>query len=64
MSSWELETLKESLCSFPKHDGETWYDIIQRDHGYARWAVENIESMDDELREALQWGIDHVAERF
>lgn len=62
---WEDDYLNEEICRFPKYreDSLTWYAVIQRDRSYVRWILENVEDLDEELRETLQWGVDHVPDR-
>lgn len=60
---WTLDDLKDGVCYLPKHHGETWYDVIQRDQAYVEWLVDEYEDLDDELREMLQFGLKHVPTR-
>jgi hypothetical protein len=60
---WEEDYLNETSCLFPKHRDEAWYNVIQNDRPYVRWLLENVEDMDDDLRDALEWGVDHVPDR-
>ena len=61
--SWEQLHLEETICYFPKYRGETWWEVCQKDASYVQWVVENIEDLDEELRDALEWGIGHAPER-
>ena len=27
------------VCQFPKHEGESWYDILEEDRRYIEWIV-------------------------
>ena len=60
---WEEDYLNETVCNFKKHEDEPWYIVIQNDRSYVRWLLENIEDMDDDLRDALEWGVDRVPDR-
>jgi hypothetical protein len=60
---WEEDYLNETTCHFPKHAEESWYAVIQADRRYVRWLLENVEDMDEDLRDALQWGVDRVPDR-
>lgn len=62
-SNWETEYIQTTECNFPKHAGEMWYDVIQRDREYVRWLLGNIEDMEDDLRDALEWGVEKVPDR-
>jgi hypothetical protein len=64
MRQYFEELLHDQLCFLPKHADEPWYDVIQRDLPYVRWLLENFEFKDEELKEALEWGVDNVPERF
>lgn len=59
-ASWELDTITTTECRFPKHRGKTWYDVIQRDRSYVEWVIREIEDLDDDLRDALRWGVERV----
>lgn len=61
--TWEQEYLESHTCAFKKYRGDGWMDVLAKDRDYVRWLLENIEDMDDELRECLGWGVDHVADR-
>lgn len=62
-TSWEEDYLTSTACRFTKHAGEFWYDVIQRDRDYVRWILENIEDLDEDLRDALGWGVERVPDR-
>lgn len=64
MPSWEEEHLKSTECAFPKHRGKSWYDVCAADADYAGWIVENIEDLDEDLKDAIEWGIKHVPASF
>jgi hypothetical protein len=34
-------------------------DVLRRDRPYVEWCVLEIENMTDELREALEYGLEH-----
>lgn len=54
MSAYDKRLLAETICTLPKHDGQTWAWILDRDPDYAAWAAENIENMSEELRTAIE----------
>lgn len=58
MKSHYEQLLKDTICRLPKHDGETWWFVFTRDEPYARWCVDNLEEMDEEIREALSFLLD------
>jgi hypothetical protein len=64
--TWEQEHLETTLCRFPKYRDadKSWWDVCQEDAAYVRWLLENNDSLDDELRDALEWGVRHAPERF
>jgi hypothetical protein len=62
-SSWEEEHLRSTICFFPKHKGECWYNVVQNDRDYVSWLLENKEFDDDDAA-ALEWGVEHVPDRF
>lgn len=63
MRSWELEHLETTVCEFPKHRGDGWVEVIQKDREYVEWLLVNIEDMDDDLRDALRWGVSNIPDR-
>jgi hypothetical protein len=64
MASWEEEELRGTECHFPKHRDTSWYDVCAQDAEYVSWVLENIEDLDDDLRDALTWGVKHVPASF
>ena len=62
--TWEQEHLQTTACHFPKHKGKSWWDVCQEDQPYVSWVLENIEDLDDDLRDALEWGVRHAPMRF
>lgn len=62
-TAWEQSYLDSHTCAFKQHRGEGWVSVIQRDRDYVRWLLDNIEEMDEELRECLAWGVDNVPDR-
>lgn len=60
MPSWEEQQLRDTICNFPKHRGDTWYRVCAIDSEYAEWITENIEDLDEDLCEAIKWGVKHV----
>jgi hypothetical protein len=64
MASWEEEELRSTTCYFPKHRDTSWYDVCAKDAEYVNWVLENIEDLDDDLRDALAWGVKHVPASF
>lgn len=65
-ASWEEEHLRTTVCQFPKHKFTTWYDVCAEDTDYVQWLLDNVLDPEDEeeLRDALTWGITHVPTRF
>lgn len=65
--SWEEAFLRATLCAFPKYAKEklSWYDVIQKDRDYVQWLLDNVIDPDDEeeLRDALSWGVSFVPDR-
>jgi len=49
-----LAILRATVCYLKKHYGETWECVVDNDPSYAKWALENIEDMDEELHNALE----------
>lgn len=49
-----LLLLRATICNFPKHYGETWEKVVDDDPRYVAWVLENVEDLDEELRDALQ----------
>lgn len=49
-----LAVLRATTCELKKHSGQSWEWVVDNDPSYAKWAMENIENMDDELRTALE----------
>lgn len=64
MAAWEEDHLKSTTCNFPKHRGKSWYDVCALDAEYAEWITENIEDLDEDLCDAIKWGIKNVPMRF
>lgn len=64
MPTWEEYHLRSTVCPFSKHRGESWYTVIQDDREYVRWLLETQEFDEDEDRDALEWGVDHVPDTF
>lgn len=56
------ETLAKTMCRFPKYRERewSWWKVLERDPEYVSWILENIEDLDDDLREALEWGAANV----
>lgn len=50
-----------ALVPVGKHKGKTWRTVLRNDPPYAQWAVERMERMDFELREALAAALNHEA---
>jgi hypothetical protein len=61
--TWEETVLRETVCNFPKYRGQTWYDVCARDADYAEWILGNIEDLNEDLKDALTWGIHNVPMR-
>lgn len=61
--AWEQEYLEAHTCPFKKYRGEPWMDVIPKDRDYVRWLLENMEELDDELRDCLQWAVDNLPDR-
>ena len=61
--NWEQTYLDTHTCPFRKYRGDGWIQVIQLDRDYVRWLLENLEDMDEELREALTWGVEYVPDR-
>lgn len=53
------EQLLNEICELPKYRGEnrTWSWVCENDPRYVKWLVENFEELDEDLREALEYGI-------
>jgi hypothetical protein len=53
------------MCFFPKHSGESWLYVVQEDRDYAQWVLDNVLDPDEEeeLCDALKWGIANVPDR-
>lgn len=49
-----LATLRREVCHLPKHDGQTWEWVVDNDRRYAEWVLENVETLDEEVRDALE----------
>lgn len=66
MANWEEKHLMETECRFPKYRSErySWYQVIQRDRDYVQWILDNVEDLDDDLRDALEWGVTKVPDAF
>ena len=60
---WEESILRSEVCRFPKHYGEMWYDVIASDLAYAEWILENVEDLDEDLFDAITWGVRNVPEK-
>lgn len=64
--TWEEEHLRTTLCRFPKYRTaqKSWWDVCAEDAEYVRWILDNVEDLDEELRDALEWGVKFVPEKF
>jgi hypothetical protein len=60
MPSWEEDHLRSTECHFPKHRGESWWRVCAIDVEYAQWIIDTIEDLDEDLKDAIEWGIKHV----
>jgi hypothetical protein len=55
MRQFHRETLANSECRLPKHRGQSWLWVVEHDEEYARWVLENIEDLDEDVRESLEY---------
>lgn len=53
------QTLETTACHLPKYQDEPWADVVKQDRGYARW-VSNTLTLDEDLAEALAWGVENL----
>ncbi len=62
---WEEDHLNDTLCYFPKHRGESWLYVCQEDKDYVHYLLDNVIDPEDneELVDALRWGVNHVPDR-
>jgi hypothetical protein len=60
--TWEEEYLRSTVCFFPKHRDESWYAVLQDDRNYVIWLLDTKE-LEDDLTDALRWGVQHVPDR-
>jgi len=44
----------EDRIGFGKHKGRTWAELLEEERGYVEWAVEKMQKLTDEAREALR----------
>lgn len=53
------EQILNEICGLPKYRGEnrTWSWVCESDPRYAKWLVENMEELDEDLREALEYAL-------
>lgn len=49
-----ITRLRREVCRLKKHYGQSWEWVVDNDPQYARWVVDNVEDLDDEIREALE----------
>jgi hypothetical protein len=49
-----LLVLRANVCGLKKHYGESWEKVVDDDPRYAVWVVENVDDLDEELRDAIQ----------
>jgi hypothetical protein len=66
MTAWEETHLLATTCHFPKWKGDSWYHVCAKDADYVQWLLDNVLDPDDdeELRDALAWGIKNVPASF
>ena len=53
--------LLDTACSFKKHKGRTWREVLRDDPKYVKWIVDNVDDMDEDLRFALSEALEQMA---